>query len=213
LSGGGSPSCFLLFVCVVDFVGNPWITCESYVSVALSFFRLFFLMKNTWSRDLERWWNKGCVWFSLWKMLLLLKSITPTKQIKSFPEVVAITEYNFRSTAFDPAFGFLFFFKWLEIKRCFTTISIVVSSTKQLTTLSRHITHKKFFHSLQLTIIFLQLTYEPNNKPKILIVAGYRSLISYGVSPTRSTTLVHFTSWCFLLTEVNILTAFIKWSL
>jgi hypothetical protein len=25
----GGPSCFLLFVCVVDFVGNPWITCES----------------------------------------------------------------------------------------------------------------------------------------------------------------------------------------
>jgi hypothetical protein len=48
LSGGGSPSCFLLFVCVVDFfVGNLWITCESYVSVTLPFFRLFFLMKNT----------------------------------------------------------------------------------------------------------------------------------------------------------------------
>jgi hypothetical protein len=55
LSGGGPPpSWFLLFVCVGDFVVNPWITCESFVSITLPFLHLFFLMKNTWSRDLEK---------------------------------------------------------------------------------------------------------------------------------------------------------------
>ena len=41
------PLMFLAFVCVLDFNGNPWITCELFVSVTCRFFRLFFLMKNT----------------------------------------------------------------------------------------------------------------------------------------------------------------------
>jgi len=145
-----------------------------------------------------RWWNKGCVWFSFWKMLLLSKSRTPTKQIEFFPEFVAFTEYNFHSTTFDLAFGFLFFqmggnkemlhkrLKW-DIERCCfidqTTYNFITAHSSQ-----------KLFHSPYLTIIFLQLTYEKNNKPKSLICffqAWYRSLISYGVCPTRSTTLVH----------------------
>jgi len=47
LSGGGPPpSWFLIFVYVGDVIGNPWITCESFISVTLSFLQLFFLMKN-----------------------------------------------------------------------------------------------------------------------------------------------------------------------
>jgi len=47
--GGGSPlpyHAFLLFVlCIGDFVGNPWITYESFVSGYRPFFMPFLLMK------------------------------------------------------------------------------------------------------------------------------------------------------------------------
>jgi hypothetical protein len=52
----------LLFSCcsfvLVGFVGNPWITCESYV--------FFFLMKYTWSRVLEKSlaYARCCCWAS-----------------------------------------------------------------------------------------------------------------------------------------------------
>ena len=41
-----TPLMFLAFVCVLGFNGNPWITCELFVSVTCHFFQLFFLMKN-----------------------------------------------------------------------------------------------------------------------------------------------------------------------